>query len=641
MEWQSLSTSSEYSAESIQVLEGLEAVRKRPAMYIGSTDERGLHHLIYEVVDNSIDEALAGYCKEIRITLNPEGSVTVEDDGRGIPVDNHPKYNKPAVEIVMTVLHAGGKFDDKSYKVAGGLHGVGVSVVNALSEWFEVRVARKGTLYKQRFEYGHPASGLEVVGTADITGTIQRFLPDSKIFETMKFDYDTLASRMRELAFLTDGLSITLTDARDPSNTKKEVFHFDGGVRSFVKWLNASKTPIHAEPIYLKSANGTQEVETAIQYTDSYSESVFAYANNIHTVEGGTHLSGFRTGLTRAILEHAKRRNLAKGQDVKMSGDDVREGLTAILAVRMKNPQFEGQTKMKLGNSEMVGIVSSAVYEQLTTFFDENPKVGEIIVSKAMAAARAREAARKARELARRKTLFDSGSLPGKLADCSERDPEKCEIFIVEGDSAGGSAKQGRDRSFQAILPLRGKIINVEKARLEKVLENNEIQALITALGTSIGEDFSLAEARYHRVIIMTDADVDGAHIRTLLLTFFYRNMRQLVDAGYVYIAQPPLYRLQKDKKVNYVYTEAEKERVLKEIGSDKVAIQRYKGLGEMTPQQLWDTTMEPATRVLLQVTVEDAVAADELFSKLMGDEVGPRRDFIIEHAKAVVNLDI
>ncbi len=636
-----MSTSSEYSAESIQVLEGLEAVRKRPAMYIGSTDERGLHHLIYEVVDNSIDEALAGYCKEIRITLNPEGSVTVEDDGRGIPVDNHPKYNKPAVEIVMTVLHAGGKFDDKSYKVAGGLHGVGVSVVNALSEWFEVRVARKGKLYKQRFELGVPTSKLEVVGTADITGTIQRFLPDSKIFETTKFDYDTLASRMRELAFLTEGLSITLTDARDPANSKKEVFHYDGGVRAFVKWLNASKTAIHPDPIYLKNENGTHEVETAIQYTDSYSESVFAYANNIHTVEGGTHLSGFRTGLTRAILEHAKRRNLTKGADVRMSGDDVREGLTAILSVRLKNPQFEGQTKMKLGNSEMAGIVASAVYDQLTTFFDENPKVGEAIISKALAAARAREAARKARELARRKTLFDSGSLPGKLADCSERAPEKCEIFIVEGDSAGGSAKQGRDRSFQAILPLRGKIINVEKARLEKVLENNEIQALITALGTSIGEEFSLADARYHRVIIMTDADVDGAHIRTLLLTFFFRNMRQLIDAGYVYIAQPPLYRLQKEKKVNYVYTEAEKERVLKEIGSDKVTIQRYKGLGEMTPQQLWDTTMEPATRVLLQVTIDDAVAADELFSKLMGDEVGPRREFIIEHAKAVVNLDI
>ena len=636
-----MSQSSEYSAESIQVLEGLEAVRKRPAMYIGSTDARGLHHLIYEVVDNSIDEALAGYCKEIRITLNPEGSVTVEDDGRGIPVDIHPKYGKPAVEIVLTVLHAGGKFDDKSYKVAGGLHGVGVSVVNALSEWFEVRVARKGQLYKQRFELGVPTSGLEVVGTADITGTIQRFLPDAKVFETLAFDYDTVASRMRELAFLTEGLSITLTDARDPANTRKDVFRFDGGVRAFVKWLNASKSAIHPEVVYLKYVNGGHEIETAIQYTDSYSESVYAYANNIHTVEGGTHLSGFRTGLTRAILEHAKRRNLTKGADVKMSGDDVREGLTAILAVRLKNPQFEGQTKMKLGNSEMVGLVASAVYDQLTTYFDEHPSVGESIVSKALAAARAREAARKARELARRKTLFDSGSLPGKLADCSERAPEKCEIFIVEGDSAGGSAKQGRDRRFQAILPLRGKIINVEKARLEKVLENNEIQALITALGTSIGDEFSLKDARYHRVIIMTDADVDGAHIRTLLLTFFYRNMRQLVDAGYVYIAQPPLYRVQKEKKVNYVYSDAEKEKLIKEIGADKVTIQRYKGLGEMTPQQLWDTTMEPATRVLLQVTVEDAVAADELFSKLMGDEVGPRRDFIVEHAKAVVNLDI
>jgi len=636
-----VSASSEYSAESIQVLEGLEAVRKRPAMYIGSTDARGLHHLVYEVVDNSVDEALAGYCSEIRVTLNAEGSVTVEDDGRGIPVDTHPKYGKPAVEIVLTVLHSGGKFDDKSYKVSGGLHGVGVSVVNALSEWFEVRVARNGKLYKQRYEYGVPTTPLEVVGTADITGTIQRFKPDTKILETLEYSYDTLQNRLRELAFLTKGLSITFTDARDPANVKKEVFHYDGGVVAFVQWLNAAKTPLFPQVVYLRTANGTHEVEAAIQYSDSYTESVYAYANNIHTVEGGTHLIGFRQGLTRAILEYAKRRNLLKSSEVGIGGEDVREGLTAILSVRLKNPQFEGQTKMKLGNSEMTGLVSSAIYQQLYTYFDEHPGVGEIIINKALSAARAREAARKARELARRKSLFDSAALPGKLADCSERDPARSEIFIVEGESAGGSAKQGRDRTFQAILPLRGKIINVEKARLEKALENNEVHNLITALGTSIGEEFSIEGARYHRVIIMTDADVDGAHIRTLLLTFFYRHMRQLIDKGYIYIAQPPLYRLEKEKKVHYAYSEQEKDKVLKEIGAEKVQISRYKGLGEMNPAQLWETTLDPAKRVLLQVTVEDAVAADELFSKLMGDEVEPRRAFIMEHARAVANLDI
>ncbi len=636
-----MSASSEYSAESIQVREGLEAVRKRPAMYIGSTDARGLHHLVYEVVDNSIDEALAGFCTEIRVTLNPEGSVTVEDDGRGIPVDVHPKYGKPAVEIVLTVLHSGGKFDDKSYKVSGGLHGVGVSVVNALSEWFEVRVARNGKLYKQRYEYGVPTTPLEIVGTADITGTIQRFKPDTKIFETTEYSYETLQNRLRELSFLTKGLTITFTDTRDPANIKKEVFKADGGVVAFVQWLNSSKTPLHPNVVYLRTANGTHEVECALQYSDSYSESVYAYANNIHTVEGGTHLIGFRQGLTRCILEYAKRRNLLKSSEVGIGGDDVREGLTAILSVRLKNPQFEGQTKMKLGNSEMTGLVSSAIYQQLNQYFDEHPGVGEIIVTKALAAARAREAARKAREMARRKSLFDSASLPGKLADCSERDPARSEIFIVEGESAGGSAKQGRDRVFQAILPLRGKIINVEKARLEKALENNEIQALITALGTSIGDEFSIEGARYHRVIIMTDADVDGAHIRTLLLTFFYRNMRPLIDKGYIYIAQPPLYKLEKEKKVYYAYSEQEKDKTVKDLGGEKIAISRYKGLGEMNPAQLWETTLDPAKRVLLQVTVEDAVAADALFSTLMGDEVEPRRAFIMEHARAVANLDI
>ena len=636
-----MSASSEYSAESIQVLEGLEAVRKRPAMYIGSTDARGLHHLVYEVVDNSIDEALGGYCTEIRVTLNSDGSVTVEDDGRGIPVDIHPKYGKPAVEIVLTVLHSGGKFDDKSYKVSGGLHGVGVSVVNALSEWFEVRVARNGKLYKQRYEYGVPTTPLEVVGIADITGTIQRFKPDAKVFETLEYSFETLQNRLRELAFLTKGLSITFTDARDQANVKKEVFKFDGGVVAFVQWLNGAKAPIHPQVVYLKVANGNHEVEAALQYTDSYTESVYAYANNIHTVEGGTHLIGFRQGLTRAILEYAKRRNLLKGSEVGIGGEDVREGLTAILSVRLKNPQFEGQTKMKLGNSEMTGLVSSAIYQQLFQYFDEHPTVGESIIGKALAAARAREAARKARELARRKGLFDSGSLPGKLADCSERDPSRSEIFIVEGESAGGSAKQGRDRVFQAILPLRGKIINVEKARLEKALENAEVQNLITALGTSIGDEFSIEGARYHRVIIMTDADVDGAHIRTLLLTFFYRHMRQLIDKGYIYIAQPPLYKLEKEKKTHYAYSEQERDKIVKEIGPEKIAISRYKGLGEMNPAQLWETTLDPAKRVLLQVTVEDAVAADELFSKLMGDEVEPRRAFIMEHARAVANLDI
>jgi len=610
-------------------------------MYVGSTDARGLHHLVYEVVDNSVDEALAGFCTEIRVTINADGSVTVEDDGRGIPVDNHPKYGKPAVEIVLTVLHSGGKFDDKSYKVSGGLHGVGVSVVNALSEWFEVRVARNHKIYKQRFEYGIPTSQLEIVGEAGITGTIQRFKPDAKIFETVEFDYDTLQNRLRELAFLTKGLSITFTDARDANNLKKEVFRYDGGVVAFVQWLNASKAPIHPQVVYLKTANGTHEIETALQYTDGYIESVYAYANNIHTVEGGTHLIGFRQGLTRAILEYAKRRNLTKGSTVGIGGEDVREGLTAILSVRLKNPQFEGQTKMKLGNSEMTGLVSSSIYQQLYQYFDEHPQVGETIIGKALAAARAREAARQARELARRKTLFDSGSLPGKLADCSERDPAKTELFLVEGDSAGGSAKQGRDRTFQAILPLRGKIINVEKARIEKALENNEIQTIITALGTSIGEDFKIDEARYHRIIIMTDADVDGAHIRTLLLTFFYRNMPQLIDKGYIYIAQPPLYRVDKDKKIHYAYTEQEKDKLIKEIGSEKATIARYKGLGEMNPAQLWETTLDPAKRVLLQVTVEDAVSADELFSKLMGDEVEPRRAFIMEHARSVANLDI
>ncbi len=626
-----------YTAESIQVLEGLEAVRKRPAMYIGSTDEHGLHHLLNEVVDNSIDEAMVGYCQHIDVFIREDGSLTVADDGRGIPTEIHSGTLMTGVELVLTKLHAGGKFDTKSYKVSGGLHGAGVSVVNALSEWLEVRVFRDGTEYYQRFERGHAASALEEVAKAEGTGTIISFKPDPDIFTNTVFDMETIAARLRELAFLVKGVHINVSDDRTGA---EENFHYEGGIVSFVEYINRNKNAIHKPPIYISGKVEGAEVEVAIQYTDGYSESVYAYANNIHTMEGGTHLSGFRAAMTRTINDYAKNMKGAKESDSAMSGDDVREGITAILCVRLSEPQFEGQTKTKLGNSEMKGTVETIINEKLGEYLLEHPREAETIIGKAKMAAKAREAARKARELTRRKGYLESSTLPGKLADCSDRRPEITEIYIVEGDSAGGSAKQGRDRQFQAILPLRGKIINVEKAPIDRILKNNEIQALITALGTSIADEFDLEKARYHKIIIMTDADVDGAHIRTLLLTFFFRYMRELIEAGYVFIAQPPLYKVYKGKTIKYAYSDIEKDHLVEDMGG-RVSIQRYKGLGEMNAHQLWDTTMDPATRTLLRVTIEDAMRADELFTLLMGDQVAPRRAFIQDHAMEVKNLDI
>ena len=626
-----------YTADSLQVLEGLEAVRKRPAMYIGSTDEHGLHHLLNEVVDNSIDEAMVGYCQHIDVFIREDGSLTVADDGRGIPTEIHSGTLMTGVELVLTKLHAGGKFDNKSYKVSGGLHGVGVSVVNALSEWLEVRVFRDGLEYYQRFERGHAASALEEVAKTEGTGTIISFKPDPDIFTNTVFDMETIAARLRELAFLVKGVHINVSDDRTGA---EENFHYEGGIISFVEYINRNKNAIHRPPIYISGKGDGAEVEVAIQYTDGYSESVYAYANNIHTVEGGTHLSGFRAAMTRTINDYAKNMKGAKDSDSAMSGDDVREGITAILCVRLSDPQFEGQTKTKLGNSEMKGTVETILNDKLGEYLLEHPREAETIIGKAKMAAKAREAARKARELTRRKGYLESSTLPGKLADCSDRRPEITEIYIVEGDSAGGSAKQGRDRQFQAILPLRGKIINVEKAPIDRILKNNEIQALITALGTSIADEFDLEKARYHKIIIMTDADVDGAHIRTLLLTFFFRYMRELIEAGYVFIAQPPLYKVSKGKTVMYAYSDIEKDHLVQDIGG-RVSIQRYKGLGEMNALQLWDTTMDPATRTLLRVTIEDAMRADELFTLLMGDQVAPRRAFIQDHAKEVKNLDI
>ncbi len=626
-----------YTVDSIQVLEGLEAVRKRPAMYIGSTDEHGLHHLLNEVVDNSIDEAMVGYCQHIDVFIRQDGSLTVADDGRGIPTQIHSGTLMTGVEVVLTKLHAGGKFDNKSYKVSGGLHGVGVSVVNALSEWLEVRVFRDGIEYYQRFERGHAASALEEVAKAEGTGTIISFKPDPDIFTNTVFDMETIAARLRELAFLVKGVHINVSDDRTGA---EENFHYEGGIISFVEYINRNKNAIHRPPIYISGKGDGAEVEVAIQYTDGYSESVYAYANNIHTMEGGTHLSGFRAAMTRTINDYAKNMKGAKESDSAMSGDDVREGITAILCVRLSDPQFEGQTKTKLGNSEMKGTVESIINDKLGEYLLEHPREAETIIGKAKMAAKAREAARKARELTRRKGYLESSTLPGKLADCSDRRPEITEIYIVEGDSAGGSAKQGRDRQFQAILPLRGKIINVEKAPIDRILKNNEIQALITALGTSIADEFDLEKARYHKIIIMTDADVDGAHIRTLLLTFFFRYMRELIEAGYVFIAQPPLYKVSKGKTVEYAYSDIEKDHLVEDMGG-RVSIQRYKGLGEMNAHQLWDTTMDPATRTLLRVTIEDAMRADELFTLLMGDQVAPRRAFIQDHAKEVKNLDI
>ncbi|MCL7747463.1 DNA topoisomerase (ATP-hydrolyzing) subunit B [Halalkalibacter alkaliphilus] len=635
------STQQSYDESQIQVLEGLEAVRKRPGMYIGSTSARGLHHLVWEIVDNSIDEAMAGYCDTIKVTIEEDNSITVEDNGRGIPVGIHEKMGRPAVEVIMTVLHAGGKFGGGGYKVSGGLHGVGASVVNALSTILEVNVHREGKVHYQKYEKGVPAADLEVIGETEKRGTVIHFKPDAEIFqETTTYDFDTLATRLRELAFLNKGLTIVIEDKREDGKEAK--YHYEGGIASFVEHLNRSKEVLHEEPIHIESEKDGLNVEVAVQYNDSYTSNIYSFANNINTHEGGTHESGFKTGLTRVINDYARKNSLFKETDPNLTGDDVREGLTAIISVKIPDPQFEGQTKTKLGNSEARTITDSLFSEHFSRFLIEHPQVARKIVEKGLMASRAREAAKKARELTRRKSALEVSSLPGKLADCSSKDASISEIYIVEGDSAGGSAKQGRDRHFQAILPLRGKIINVEKARLDKILANNEIRAMITAFGTGIGDDFDIEKARYHKIIIMTDADVDGAHIRTLILTFFYRYMRPLIENGYVYIAQPPLYQIKQGKEVSYVYTDKELEEALKEIpNKDKLGIQRYKGLGEMNPTQLWETTMDPEHRTVLQVTLEDAMKADEIFEILMGDRVEPRRDFIQENAQYVQNLDI
>lgn len=628
-----------YDAAQIIVLEGLEAVRKRPGMYIGATSARGLHHLVWEIVDNAIDEALAGFCDSITVTVHQDQSVTVQDNGRGFPVDIHEKTGLPAVTVALTILHAGGKFSGEGYKVSGGLHGVGASVVNALSERLEVLVRRDRKLYRQTFSRGLPTSELEVVGISDATGSTVTFLPDAEIFtETIELQYDTLQTRLRELAFLTKGVKITLNDERDE---RSQIFQYAGGVKSFVEYLNRGKDVLHEEPVYIEGEKDTVTVDIALQYNDGYTSNIFSFANNINTVEGGTHESGFKSALTRILNDYAKRTNILKQSDQNLTGDDVREGLTAIVSVKIREPQFEGQTKTKLGNSEVKGIVESLFSDKLATFLDENPATAKKILEKSLTAARAREAARHARELTRRKSALEVSSLPGKLADCSSRDASISELYIVEGDSAGGSAKQGRDRNFQAILPLRGKILNVEKARLDKILGNAEIRAIITAMGTGISTDFDITKARYHKCVIMTDADVDGSHIRILLLTFFYRYMRELIDAGYVYIAQPPLYKVTKSKQVTYVYNDVELQRYYEQTGRNGVEVQRYKGLGEMNAEQLWDTTMDPGTRTILQVTLEDAMDADAIFSVLMGDRVEPRREFIEEHAKYVRNLDV
>jgi len=630
--------SAEYGADQIQVLEGLEAVRKRPSMYIGSTGPRGLHHLVYEVVDNSIDEALAGFCDRIEVVIHRDNSVSVEDNGRGIPVDIHTQTGRPAVEVALTMLHAGGKFGGKGYKVSGGLHGVGVSVVNALSEWLEVWIKRHDQLYHQRYERGSPVEPLHVEGPATGTGTKIRFKPDPEIFEVLEFSAETIAARLRELAYLNRGLYITLIDER--TGEDPVVMHHEGGIKDFVVFLNRNRDELHP-PICFSRERDMVIVEVALQYNDGYTENVYSFANNIRTQEGGTHEAGFRSALTRLINDYARRYGLLKEGESNLLGEDIREGLTAVISIKVPEPQFEGQTKTRLGNTEVRGIVESAVSEEMGAFLEENPGIARRIVEKAINAARAREAARKARELVRRKTALDSTTLPGKLADCSSKDPRRAELYLVEGDSAGGSAKQGRDRTFQAVLPLRGKILNVEKARLDKILSNEEIRAIITALGTGISDDFDLSKARYHRIMIMTDADVDGAHIRTLLLTFFYRYMRELIEKGYVYIAQPPLYRLKKGKEQYYLYSEQELHQLLEKIGRQNYTLQRYKGLGEMNPEQLWETTMNPSTRTVLQVTIEDAIAADYIFSTLMGDKVEPRREFIQMHAREARNLDI
>ncbi len=630
-----------YDANQIQVLEGLEAVRKRPGMYIGSTSAKGLHHLVWEIVDNSIDEALAGYCSEINVCIEKDNSITVTDNGRGIPVGIQEKMGRPAVEVIMTVLHAGGKFGGGGYKVSGGLHGVGASVVNALSTELEVYVHRDGKIHYIKFERGVPCADLKVIGETDHTGTTTHFTPDSEIFtETTEYDYDTLANRIRELAFLNRGLKITIEDKREEN--KKSEYMYEGGIKSYVEHLNRTKDVIHEEPIYIEGDRDGINVEVSMQYNDGFTGNIHSFANNINTYEGGTHEVGFKTALTRVINDYARKNGIFKENDANLSGEDVREGLTAIISIKHPDPQFEGQTKTKLGNSEVRAITDTIFSETLEKFLLENPSVARKIVEKGLMAARARLAAKKARELTRRKSALEVSSLPGKLADCSSKDASISELYIVEGDSAGGSAKQGRDRHFQAILPLRGKILNVEKARLDRILSNNEVRAMITAAGTGIGEDFDISKARYHKIIIMTDADVDGAHIRTLLLTFFYRYLRQIIEAGYIYIAQPPLYKVQQGKKIEYAYNDRQLEEIMNRLPSQpKPNVQRYKGLGEMNPGQLWETTMNPETRTLLQVNLEDAIEADETFEILMGDKVEPRRHFIEENALYVKNLDI
>jgi len=648
----------QYSAESIKVLEGLEAVRKRPAMYIGDVGKRGLHHLVYEVVDNSIDEALAGYCTRVIVTFNGDGSVTVEDNGRGIPVDMHKEEKKPAVEVVMTLLHAGGKFDKASYKVSGGLHGVGVSVVNALSEWLWVEVKRDGKIYRQDYRIGDPQNKLKTIGKAKKTGTKVCFYPDASIFLTIDFEYDIIAERLRELAYLNSGLEIILKDERGEDG-ESDRFKFKGGLSDFVKYLDENNNPLHNKVITVQKENGEVPVDVAMRYGNTYNDNILTFVNNINTIEGGTHLSGFRSALTRAMNNHATKNNLIrakKNEKINLSGEDFREGLTAIISIKVAEPQFEGQTKTKLGNGDVKGIVDTVVYEGILDFLEQNPSIGRRVIEKALLAARSRSAARKARELIRRKSALGGSSLPGKLADCSNRDPAFCELYLVEGDSAGGSAKQGRDRRTQAILPLRGKVINSEKARIDKLLSNNEVQSMITALGAGFGGsedesgeksagDFDAEKLRYHKIIIMTDADVDGSHIRTLLLTFFYRKMKEVIDGGYLYLALPPLYRVSQGKKEAYAYDDNERdlliERMKKDNKNTKISIQRYKGLGEMNPAQLWETTMDPEQRTLLQVSVESAVEAAETFQNLMGHDVEARRTFIERNAKFVVNLDV
>jgi DNA gyrase subunit B len=626
-----------YKATNIQVLEGLEAVRKRPGMYIGSTGLAGLHHMVYEVVDNSIDEAMAGHCTKIFVVIHPDNSVTVIDNGRGIPVDEHPKLKIPALQVVMTKLHAGGKFDKDTYKVSGGLHGVGVSVVNALSDWLHVTVHRDNKVHTMQFKQGDVSQQIEVKGDTEYTGTTVIFHPDKEIFDTIEFHFETLASRMRELAFLNKGLTISIKDER---NAKEQTFFYEGGIVSFVEFLNKNKTPFHPT-IYLHNIKNDVDVEIAMQWNEGYNENIFSFVNNINTIEGGSHLSGFKTALTRVLNSYADKNNVLKGEKIRLSNEDAREGLTIVLSLKHPDPQFEGQTKTKLGNSEVKGIVDSVLSSALSTYFEENPAVAKQVLQKILMAAKAREAARKARDLTRRKSVLESGSLPGKLADCQERDPAKSEIFVVEGDSAGGSAKQARDRKFQAILPLRGKILNVEKARLSKVYSSAQIVTLITALGCGIGDSFDIEKARYHRIVIMTDADVDGQHICCLLLTFFFRYMKEIIERGYLYIAQPPLYKVKKGKSVSYTYSDKELFALLKDIGKDGSHIQRYKGLGEMNPTQLWETTLDPDCRMMKKVTIEDAVLADQVFTVLMGDQVPPRRKFIEDHAKDVQNLDV